>query len=71
MVLLSAPTIQPASAARCRLGDVFNVTLSDVPESKDDLVTGTYTLPAADEQTAVAVKIIDMFGEEVLEVEEI
>mgnify|MGYP006279786541 FL=1 len=52
-------------------GDVFNVTLSDVPETKDTLVTGTYRLPAPDEQTTVAVKIIDMLGEEVLEVEQI
>ena len=47
--------------------EVFNVTLSDVPETKDALVTGTYTLPAPVEQTTLAVKIIDMLGEEVLE----
>jgi hypothetical protein len=47
-------------------GDVFNVTLSDVPETKDALVTGTYTVAAPEEQTTVAVKIIDMLGEEVL-----
>ena len=40
---------------RYRLGDVFNVTLSDVPETKDALVTGTYTRPASQDQTTVAV----------------
>jgi len=47
-------------------GKVFNVALSDVPPKKDDLVSGTYTLPAPDGETTVAVKIIDMLGEEVL-----
>lgn len=48
-------------------GKVFNIALSDIPEKKDDLVSGTYTLPAPDSETTVAVKIIDMLGEEVLE----
>lgn len=52
-------------------GSVFNVALSDVPEKKDDLVEGKYELPAPDGDTKVAVKIIDMLGEEVLEVREI
>ena len=47
-------------------GQVFNVVLSDVPERKDALVAGHYTLPAPDGPTTVAVKIIDMLGEEVL-----
>ncbi len=47
-------------------GDTFNITLSDVPERKDDLVQGTYRLPAPDGSTTIAVKIIDMLGEEVL-----
>ncbi|MGQ9573478.1 MAG: site-specific DNA-methyltransferase, partial [Dehalococcoidia bacterium] len=47
-------------------GEVFNVALSDVPAKKDDLVAGTYTLPAPDGESTVAVKIIDMLGEEVL-----
>ena len=54
---------------RYRLGEVFNVTLSDVPETKDALVTGTYTFPAPQQKTTIAVKIIDMLGEEVLQVE--
>jgi hypothetical protein len=47
-------------------GTVFNVTLSDVPEKKTDLVRGQYELPAPNGETTVAVKIIDMLGEEIL-----
>lgn len=47
-------------------GQVFNVALSDVPERKTDLVAGRYELPAPNGETTVAVKIIDMLGEEVL-----
>jgi hypothetical protein len=45
---------------------VFNIALSDVPEKKDDLVSHRYELPAPEGPTTVAVKIIDMWGEEVL-----
>ncbi len=53
-------------------GKVFKVALSDVPEKKTDLVVGHYELPAPPAtgksgKTSVAVKIIDMLGEEVLE----
>ena len=47
-------------------GEVFDITLSDVPERKDDLVSGAYQLPAPEGATTVAVKIVDMLGEEVL-----
>jgi len=47
-------------------GKVFNVVLSDVPEKKKDFVRGTYELPSPSGRTTVAVKIIDMLGEEVL-----
>lgn len=47
-------------------GEVFNIVLSDVPETKEGLVQGTYVLPAPEGPTVVAVKIIDMLGEEVL-----
>ncbi|MBC8448163.1 MAG: site-specific DNA-methyltransferase [Chloroflexi bacterium] len=47
-------------------GEVFHITLSDVPERKNDLVSGRYELPAPEGPTTVAVKIIDMLGEEVL-----
>ncbi len=46
--------------------DVFDIDLSDVPARKDDLVAGRYTLAAPVGETTVAVKIIDMLGEEVL-----
>ena len=48
-------------------GKVFNVTYSDVPERKNDLVEGEYQLDAPKRKTTVAVKITDMLGEEVLE----
>jgi len=52
-------------------GEVFNVCLSDVPQRKNDLVDGVYEMEGPQEATTVAVKIIDMLGEEVLETEEI
>jgi len=47
-------------------GRVFNVVLADVPERKSELVTGRYELPAPAAPSTVAVKIVDMLGEEVL-----
>ena len=47
-------------------GKVFNVVLADVPGKKSDLVKGSYELPTPDGDTTVAVKIIDMLGEEIL-----
>jgi len=49
-------------------GEVLNIALTDVPEKKNDLVLGTYDLPAADasSKSIVAVKIIDVLGEEIL-----
>ena len=52
-------------------GKVFNISLSDVPEKKNDLVSGKYELPAPSKKVKVAVKIIDMLGEEVVEVREV
>jgi hypothetical protein len=52
-------------------GEVFNVALSDVPEKKNDLVKGSYALLAPSDETTVAVKIIDMLGEEVLVIAEV
>jgi hypothetical protein len=46
-------------------GEVFNITLADVPERKNDLVEGKYTLEDK-KGTTVAVKVTDMLGEEVL-----
>ena len=45
-------------------GTVFRIAVSDVPERKTDLVAGRYEIPAG--TGTVAVKIIDMLGEEVL-----
>ena len=45
-------------------GAVFNVTLADVPERKQDLVAGRYTVAAPPVGSVVAVKVIDMLGEE-------
>ena len=47
-------------------GKVFNIALSDLPDKKSDFVFGKYELPAPKHKTTVAVKIVDMLGEEVL-----
>ncbi len=47
-------------------GEVFQVALSDVPERKQDFVSGRYELPAPTKGSIVAVKIIDMLGEELV-----
>ena len=45
-------------------GSVFNVSLADVPERKQDLVAGRYDLTALPVGSVIAVKVIDMLGEE-------
>lgn len=45
-------------------GKVFKVALADVPERKQDFVAGRYELPAPRAGATVAVKVIDMLGEE-------
>lgn len=52
-------------------GDVLNITSSDIPEKKSDLVRGVYRLSAPAGATTVAVKITDMLGEEVLITEQV
>ena len=53
-------------------GAIFNVALSDIPEKKTDFVQGTYVLDAPKaKKTTVAIKIIDMLGEEVLMTKEV
>jgi DNA modification methylase len=47
-------------------GQVFNVALTDVPAKKQDLVSGRYELPAPPDDATVAVKVIDMLGEELI-----
>ncbi len=52
-------------------GNTFHIVYSDVPEKKNDLVAGKYEIEIPKKKTKVAVKIIDMLGEEVLSVKEI
>lgn len=47
-------------------GRVFKIAVSDVPERRNDLVAGRYEIPEKDCGRIVAVKIVDMLGEEVL-----
>jgi len=52
-------------------GKTFHIVYSDVPERKDDLVKGSYEIEVAKSKVKVAVKIIDMLGEEVISVFEV
>lgn len=47
------------------------MAVADVPEGKTDYVTGCYELPAPPGETTVAVKIVDMLGEEVVVAEKV
>jgi DNA modification methylase len=47
-------------------GKTFHIIYSDVPEKKDDLVKGKYEVELPNQKAKVAIKIIDMLGEEVL-----
>lgn len=47
-------------------GQVFRVARADVPERKTDLMEGRYDLLAPEGKTTVAVKIVDMLGEQVV-----
>jgi hypothetical protein len=47
-------------------GKVFRIGLSDVPERKTDLVEGRYELRTGQVGRTIAVKVVDMLGEEVL-----
>jgi len=52
-------------------GNTFHIVYSDVPERKDDLVKGKYEVEVPEGSSKLAVKIVDMLGEEVLNVFEI
>jgi hypothetical protein len=52
-------------------GNTFHIVYSDVPEKKNDLVKGRYEIEIPKKKTKVAVKIIDMLGEEVINVFEV
>ena len=47
-------------------GKTFHIVYSDVPQKKDDLVQGKYEIELPNPKVKIAVKIIDMLGEEVL-----
>lgn len=49
-------------------GKTFNICISDVPEKKKDLVKAKYEFEIKDKKQKIAVKIIDMMGEEVLNI---
>jgi len=51
--------------------EVFKIGFSDVPEKQSDLVKGEYELEVSEKPTKVAVKVIDMLGEEVLVTREV
>ena len=52
-------------------GKIFNIGHSDVPKKKRDLVKGRYEIKIPTEKTVIAVKIIDMLGEEILIAKEV
>ena len=50
-------------------GTVFRVSEQDIPEKKQDLIKSVYEIKLPHPKARVAVKIIDVLGEEVLKVE--
>jgi len=52
-------------------GKTFRVGHSDVPEKKRDLVKGKYEFKIPKDKTKIAVKIVDMLGEETIIIKEI
>ena len=49
-------------------GESFNIVESDLPEKKADFIKGKYEIPLPRPGATVAVKIVDMLGEEVLQI---
>jgi len=47
-------------------GKTFHIIYSDIPQKKSDLIQGKYELEIPKSKTTIAVKIIDMLGEEVI-----
>lgn len=47
-------------------GKKFNIAVSDIPQSKNDLIAGQYEVALPNTDSKVAVKIVDMLGEEVI-----
>ena len=49
-------------------GDGFKIEIRDIPENKEDFVQATYTVEIPRPDARVAVKIVDMLGEETLKI---
>ena len=47
-------------------GETFVVRVQDIPDNRRDTVLGAYTIPGVSPDAVVAIKIVDMLGEEVL-----
>lgn len=47
-------------------GKVFCVKYSDIPRERKDLIKGEYLIGIAEHKTSIAVKIVDIFGEETI-----
>jgi len=52
-------------------GNLFHIIYSDIPEKKSDLIQGKYEIDISEDKAKIAVKIIDMLGEELLETFEV
>jgi DNA modification methylase len=52
-------------------GNTFHIVYSDIPEKKNDLIKGNYELDIPNNKTQIAIKIIDMLGEEIINVFEV
>ena len=50
-------------------GENFNIVVSDLPQKRTDFIKGKYELTLPRTGTKVAVKVVDMLGEEVIVVE--
>ena len=52
-------------------GKVFKSVFTDIPRTKKDLINGVYEIKIPKAKTKVAVKIVDVLGDECLICEEI
>lgn len=52
-------------------GKIFSIVYSDVPKRRNDLINGKYEIEVCPTGTRIAVKIVDMLGEEVIVTEEV
>ena len=52
-------------------GKIFHIVYSDVPERKNDFVKGKYEIDIPSSNCKIAIKIIDMLGEEIIFTKEI